>query len=411
MRLTWPFAAALLILAGLSSGAFSQEWTRFRGPNGAGISDTHFPPTFAEKDFAWKITLPGGGHSSPVLWGDKLFITCADDETGRQTVMCISAKDGSTLWRRDFDSHTFPKHQNNSFASGSAAVDADRVYICSTTPEALTLFALDHNGGDAWHTNLGPFVSQHGGGQSPTVVGDVVLLPDVNEGRASFLFGIDRKTGHTLWQLPVGKTDKFCPASPCMYQPPSGAPQAIFMTKVEGIMAVDPQSGQMLWKTPGIFDARAVGSPVIWHDQIFGSCGDGPKGHQLASVRIAPDGKSAAKVWVTEDDTPYVPTMLLKHDLLFCWGDNGILTCRRPENGKIVWQQRVPATYYGSPVCAGDTIYTLSRTGDVVAIAALDKYQLLGKTPLGELCHTTPAIAGGKMFIRTYTHLYCVAGK
>ena len=197
----------------------AQEWTRFRGPNGDGLSDSVFPAKITDADWAWKIDLPGGGHSSPELWGDKLFLTCGDDENGRQTVLCLNAADGKQIWRRDYDARTFSKHMNNSYASSTPAVDADRVYLCWTTPEELTLFALDHGGTELWRAHLGVWVSQHGGGQSPSIAGDIILLPGISEGEHSFLFGIDKKSGRVVWQTPMAKTDKFCPATPCLYQP------------------------------------------------------------------------------------------------------------------------------------------------------------------------------------------------
>lgn len=401
----------LILTLLLSSASLGQEWSRFRGPNGTGLSDAKFPAKFSDSDFAWRIELPGGGHSSPVLWGDKLFVTCADDHTARRTLLCININDGSTIWRRDIDSHTHHLHMNNSYASSTPAVDAQHVYVCWTTPEELTLEAFNHDGTDAWQAQLGPFISQHGGGQSPVVFGDLVLLTDVQEGPSSFLFGINCKDGQVRWRTPMGRTDKFCPASPCSYQPKDGPAQAIFMSKVEGISGVDPASGKILWQSPGVFDARAVGSPVIWHDLIIGACGDNGIGHQLAAVHPGVGSAPAEKAWITTSDTPYVPTMLIKNDLLFCWNDIGIITCRQPQTGKVIWQQRVPGTFFGSPVCAGNTIYAMSQKGEVVSIAAADKFQLLGRTPLGEKCNSTPAIADGKMFLRTYTHLYCVRGQ
>ena len=403
--------ALCLVLLSLSSATFAQEWSRFRGPNGTGISDTQFPAKFADSDFAWKIELPGGGHSSPVLWGKKLFITCADDHTARRTLLCINADDGSTIWRRDIDSEPHHLHMNNSYASGSPATDGQRVYVCWTTPQELTAMAYNMDGTDAWTAPLGAFISQHGGGQSPVVVGDLVLLPDIQEGPTSYLFGLDSKTGSVRWRTPVAKTDKFCPASPCIYKPKDGPEQAIFLSKVEGMIGVDPQSGKILWESPGVFDARAVSSPLLWHDLVIGACGDNGIGHQLAAVHPGAGDTPAHKQWITTTDTPYVPTMLIKNDLLFCWSDIGVITCRQPDSGKIVWQQRVSGTFFGSPVCAGNTIYAMSQKGEVVSIAAKDNFELLGRTPLGEKSNSTPAIADGRMFFRTYTHLVCVKAK
>ncbi|HZL37708.1 MAG TPA: PQQ-binding-like beta-propeller repeat protein [Tepidisphaeraceae bacterium] len=405
----------LLILVGAlcASTAQAQEWTRFRGPNGAGLSNAIFPAHWEASDFAWKTQLPGGGHSSPLLWGDKVFVTCCNDQTAECIVACIGAADGKLLWQKGFSSHTYPHNGDNSYASSTPAVDADHVYVCWSTPEELTLAALDLSGKELWRAELGAFVSQHGGGQSPIVVGDVVLLGDDQEGRASFLFGIDRNTGKIKWKTPREASNKFSPSTPCLYTPKGQPPQAIFLSKAEGVTAIDPQTGKMIWQTKGVFDARPIGSPVITSGGlIVGSCGDGPLGHDLAAVRPPTDGKPATEVWHNRDETPYITTALARGDLLFCWSDHGIVTCRRAATGQKVWQQRVPGgTFYSSPICCGDTIYNISRTGLVVAIAAADTYKLLGQTPLHEKSQATPAVVGDRMFVRTYTHLYCVMGK
>lgn len=402
-----------IIVVEQGASAFAQEWTRFRGPNGSGIGDAVFPAQWTDKDFAWKIELPGGGHSSPVVWGDRVFLTCGNDQTADRIVLCLNAKDGKTIWRQDFASHAFRQHGDNSYASSTPAVDADHVYVCWSTPEELTLAALDHDGKKLWKAELGAFVSQHGGGQSPIVAGDLVLLGDDQEGRQSFLFGIDRNTGAIRWKTPRKTSNKFSASTPCLYAPPGGSAEAIFLSKAEGITAVDPKTGKMLWQTPHVFDARTIGSPVITSGGlIVGSCGDGPDGHDLAAVRPPTDGQPATEVWHNRDATPYITTLLARGDLLFCWSDHGIVTCRRAATGEKIWQERVPGgSFYSSPICCGGIIYNISRKGEVVAIASAEQFKLLGKTSLHEKSQATPAVADGKMFVRTYTHLYCVIGK
>src|SRR6185437_5997714 len=147
------FVTAILTLAQFAS---AQEWTRFRGPNGTGISQTTFPPKFTEKDFAWNITLPGSGHSSPAIWGDKVFVTCTDETTAQRIVLCLSSKTGAVEWKKEFGSHTFKKHGDNSYTSATPAVDADHVYVCWNTPEEFTLMALTHGGVEVWKADLGP---------------------------------------------------------------------------------------------------------------------------------------------------------------------------------------------------------------------------------------------------------------
>jgi outer membrane protein assembly factor BamB len=401
-----------------SSGADS-PWCRFRGPNGSGLSDADIPAQWTDKDFNWKTTLPGGGHSSPILWKDRIFLLCANDQTGEHMVVCVNAPDGSIRWIKSYAAHAYHHHEYNSFASNSCCADEKHVYICWSTPEELSVLALDHDGNELWKRDLGEFVSQHGGGQSPIVVGDRVIVTDDNEGPDSFLFALNRDTGAILWKIPRGHSDKFCASTPCVFQPKNGPPELIFTSKAHGFTAVDPQSGRIIWELDKVFDARAVSSPYIADGLIYGSCGDGPTGHQFAAVRPSDDGQSAKVEFLFKKMVPYVPTSIVKNGLLFYVTDNGVMRCIKAATGEPVWTHRLDGSYFGSFVCAGDKLFILSKEGECYVIAASDSFQLLARNPLkledseahAPMLPTTPAIAGGKMYIRTYTHLVCIGGR
>jgi outer membrane protein assembly factor BamB len=404
------FPAVMTILMAVGS-ASAQEWTRFRGPNGSGVNDSiSIPPVWTEKDYRWKITLPGGGHSSPVLWGDKLFITCADDTTGARTLLGINAADGKTLWHADFPSHTFTQHTDNSYASSTPAVDADAVYLCWSTPEEFTIYAFNHDGKQLWKTDLGPFISQHGGGNSPIVVGDVVLLGDDQEGAASFLFGFDRTTGKELWKL-KRNSKSFSAATPILL-PVSGASSlAVFTSRNEGMTAIDPMTGKISWAVPTAFDARTISSPVLGDHLIFGTCGEGTNGHGIVAIRPPAEMGGTAKIdFKISSNRDYVPTPLLHNDLLFSLIDTGTLACYRASTGQPLWQQKIAGTFYSSPICAKDTLFIVSKKGTILSFAAAEQFKPLGKTELGEKSHATPALANGCIFARTYTQLVCVSG-
>ena len=135
-----------LLLRSLSVGP-AQEWTRFRGPNGSGVSAARtIPTTWTEKEINWKLPLPGAGHSSPVLWGNKVFLTTADDQTKQVSAFCVSAVTGQVLWQKSFPFTLHHKNNYNTFASASPAVDQHRVYVCWTSPAHYTLMALTHDG-------------------------------------------------------------------------------------------------------------------------------------------------------------------------------------------------------------------------------------------------------------------------
>ena len=145
-----------------------ESWNRFRGPNGTGMGvAAEFPNNWTASDFNWRVELPGQGHSSPVIWGDRVVLQSADKENTNQHVLCLSTKDGSTLWKRSFPAHSYQIHKKNSFASSSPAVDQNHLYAAWSTPENMTLAAFDKNSEIVWQKDLGPYVSRHGYGSSP----------------------------------------------------------------------------------------------------------------------------------------------------------------------------------------------------------------------------------------------------
>jgi len=404
----------------LASKITSQsDWTRFRGPNGSGLSNADIPAQWTDKDILWKTTLPGGGHSSPVVWQDRIFLLCGDDATGDRMLTCVNAGDGSIRWNKKYPSHTYHHHEYNSYASNSAAVDAQRVYICWSTPEEFSVLAFDHDGKELWKTDLGAFISQHGGGQSPIVAGDRVFVGGDQEGPASFLYALSAETGQLIWKVARGHTDKFSASTPCVFQPVNGKLEIIFTSKKHGFTAVDPVDGHTIWEINNIFDSRAVSSPYVADGLIFGSCGDGPMGHQFAAIKPSEDGQSAKMAYMFKKVVPYVPTSIVVNGLLFYVTDNGIMRCLKADTGEIVWTQRMDENFFGSIVCAKDKLFMLSKEGDMYVVAASDHFQQLGRNELkleDENVHlpplsTTPAISGGKMYVRTYTHLICVGGK
>ena len=402
-------AACVGVLAG--GPALGQEWTRFRGPNGSGASDaTTVPAAWTEKDVRWKVALPGPGHSSPVLWGDRIFVTCGDPESAKRTLLCLKAADGSILWRRDFDSAPTKQNTANSYATPTPAVDKDRVYVLWATEQNYPAIALTHDGKDVWRRDLGPFVSQHGHGASPIVFEDLLIVPNDQDG-VSFIAALDCATGKTRWQT-ERKSTKAAYSTPCILQREGGAAEIILSSHAHGITALDPKTGRVAWEMADAFPQRVVGSPVVAGGLVLGNCGTGGAGMHVIAVRppAAKDGKPAV-AWKAAKPAPYVTMPVVSGGLVFLWTDTGTVLCVRLATGEEVWREKLGGSYYASPVAVGGRIYNVSRTGEVVSLAAGEKYELLGRTPLGEATHATPAVAGGRMVLRTLTHLISVGGK
>ena len=400
-----------LILAVPLQQSSAQEWTRFRGPNGTGIAEAApVPVQWTEDDYNWKVELPGVGHSSPVIWGDRIFLTSAISEDARRFVLCYRTTDGQLLWARDFGLAPHTKHQRNSFASSTPALDADHVYVTWTDPQRYTLMALDHHGNDVWNRDLGTFESQHSGGTSPIVYGELVVIGSDQDGQSS-LVAVDRLTGRDRWRTPR-RPSFVAYSTPCVYKPPGGSVELIFNSGSHGISGIDPKTGKTNWEL-AVFDKRSVSSPVLADGLLIGSCGSGAGGNYVVAVRPGNIERNIEPqlAYKIDRSAPYVPTPLAKGDLLFLWSDKGVVTCVRAASGTTLWQQRVGGNFSGSPVCVGDRLYCISDEGDVFVLAAAEKFELLGRNPLGEPSRATPAVAGGSMYLRTYSHLVSIGGK
>jgi outer membrane protein assembly factor BamB len=406
-------AAACALLGVLTADTAGQEWTRFRGPNGSGLSAaTTVPVRWTEKDFAWKVPLPGVGHSSPVLWGGRVFLTAGDETTGERTVVCLDAGDGRRLWSRAFAGARHGKHADNSFASATPAVDDRHVYVCWGSPRQYLVVVLDHDGKEAWRADLGPYQSGHGFGTSPIVHDDLLIVPADQDG-PSALFGLDRDTGKVRWKVP--RRSKASYATPCVYQALGRPAELIFTSYEHGLSSIDPKTGRTNWELDVFHKGHVetpIGSPIVAGDLVLGTCGWLGVRQEVVAVRPAAAGRDekARAVYGIARAVPLCTTPLVKDDLLYLWSDAGIVTCADARTGDVHWRERVPGSYYSSPVCVGQALYGVTREGDVIVLAAAKRFELLARNPLGEGSHSTPAVAGGRMYLRTFGHLICLGG-
>jgi outer membrane protein assembly factor BamB len=409
--------AFVLCVTLLGSFAAAQEWTRFRGPNGMGESETTtIPASWTDKDLNWKIELPGVGHSSPVLWGDKIFLLSADPKDATRYVLCINAADGKTIWRKNYPGVPHHLHLNSSYASCTPAVEADRVYIAWSDPKLTRLMAFDHAGKELWMLDLGPWVSQHGFGTSPMIYEDLVVMncsqePSKQQGdpqpKESYVLAVEKDTGKIRWRT-ERKINSASFSVPAVRQNEEGRDELVCCTQAEGIFALDPKTGKENWSLP-VFTMRTVSSPLMTGGLIMGSTGSGAGGHYLVALR---PGKEPKVEYEVKRQAPYVPAPVAYGDLMFLFDDRqGFVSCINIADGKQLWLERVAAAFFGSPVRAGDKLFCVDITGTVICLAASPVFKELGRTELKELSRSTPAIAGGRMYVRTVSHLYSVGGK
>ena len=393
--------------------ASAQEWTRFRGPNGTGESEAKLPAEWTDRDYNWKVEVPGIGHSSPVLWGNRLFIMSATADGATRYTLCYDAQTGKKVWEHSFPSRGVKIHKQSSYASSTAAVDENHVYFTWADPDSVMLIAMKHEGDTVWKRDLGPWSSQHGYGTSPVVYQNLVILSNSQEGKdgpeqACYMAAFDTATGEDRWKTKRNSANTSY-SVPAIFEPKSGSPQLVCTNTGDGMFALDPLTGNALWSN-AFFDKRTVSSPLVKGDLIFGSNGSGGGGNYLVAARS--DGTEPKLAYKVTTQAPYVPTSVSRGDLLFMVSDTGgIASCIDLKSGKSHWQQRIGGNHSSSPVRANYKVYFTSMDGEVVALAADKTFKELGRTSLGEETRSTPAIADGRMYFRTVSHLMSIGGK
>jgi len=306
----------------------------------------------------------------------------------------------------------------NSYATATPVVDADHVYALWPTPKETILVALDHDGEEIWQRTFGGVHCQHGAGGSPIVFEDIVVFTheheDSSKGNRSAWIAVDRKTGRTRWELERQTSPKTSYSTPCVYSPPADAPQLIFTSLAHGMTGVDPRTGTVVWELNSAFISRVVSSPVIAGGLLIGTCGDFTSGKRLIAVQPGTTDKSTQPTEAYKIDNssmPYVPTSLATEDMLFTFHDRGYVSCLRSATGEQLWREKPANQFYGSPVWVNGKLYCITTKGEVVVIKAAPTYELLAVNPLGEKSHATPAVAGGRMYLRTYSHLISIGPK
>jgi len=415
----WRFFLLLAILPACT--VKGQEWTRFRGPNGQGISDARtIPVKWTEKDYNWKVKLPAGGHGSPVLWNNRVFVTCADPEPAGGILLALNASDGRVLWQKKYKLTPYRSHGDNSYATSTPTVDAERVYVLWQTSNEVILAALDHDGRTIWQRDFPGIYSRFGPGTSPALFDDLVVFnhehwtsgPEGGKHESSWI-ALNRETGRTRWSTQRNNAE-ISYSTPCIYRPDGREPQLIFTSWAHGVTGIEPQTGRVIWELDSVLPARVVSSPVIAGDLLIGSCGKGGAGIQLSAVRPGSEdnpGQATLAYKCTGKTAPYVPTSLAKDDLLFTFHDRGDVSCLRVETGQVLWSEKPGGRFYGSPVWVNGLLYCINRQGNLLVLKASSTYELLAINPLGEKSQATPAVAGEKMYLRTYSHLISIGGR
>jgi outer membrane protein assembly factor BamB len=388
------------------------NWHQFRGPPGTGIATTtNAPLTWNATNgegLVWKSPVPAHGHSSPVVWGNRIFLTGGDAKA--REVMCFDAATGTLLWQKPVPpppggfAHDPEVPEETGFAACTPATDGTRVFASFATGE---LVAFDFSGNVVWSKHLGVPENMYGHSTSLLLWQDRLIVQfdqaDAEAGK-SRLYAFDTATGRELWQQrrPVGASW----GTPIIVEQ-TNRTQIIALGE-PWLMGYDPANGTELWR------AECLGSdlapmPVIAAGMVIVSS---PNKH-LAAIR--PDGVGDVTkthiAWTLEDYVPDITSPLATDDLLFSVTTSGLLGCVDVKTGKKVWDADLNADFNASPTLVGDKVYLISLKGEAIVLAAAREMKELARGHLGEPVHASPAFVGGRVFIRGTKNLFCLGGK
>ncbi len=426
----------LVFLATVFLGVFSgfvraDDWPRFRGINGSGLSSGGgIPDQFDQSTELWRVSVPGTGHGSPVVYGDHVYLLSAvpavdsaeatpgegkkgNKQKGKGAVayrwraVCLDRKTGATVWTKDFKQQNFKGHRFNSAASSTAAADADQVVFAWGTAAQLTVVSLSHDGELQWEKDLGPVVGGHGFGGSPILFQNLVVLNNDQEKQNGNLLALDAASGEVAWTV-ARHSERISYSVPCVY-PVDGKETLVFVNWQHGFTAVDPLDGSVIAEK-SVFNLdtneRAISSPVVAGGLVIGTCGFTANPKHCVAMRL--NGSEWEEVWRVERNVPHIPSVMPVGKQTYLIDDSGIATCLDTLTGRELWRARIPGVegaIFGSPVSDGEKILFLDESGNAHLIAVSGAFKSLGSSALGELCRSTPAVVDGVVYIRTESGL------
>lgn len=412
----WSRARARLVRIGAALGVFvgadwgaCENWPGWRGPNHDGLSaETPLPADWSIHDgVRWATDIPGRGHSSPIVWGNAVFATSADEDRETRMLLRLERDTGRILWRRDvLRAPLEPIHPLNSYASSTPATDGRSVFICFLDGANLYVAAYDFDGRLVWERRPGVFASKHGFCSCPVVYNDRLIVNGDHDGD-SYLLLLDKSSGETIWKTPrEGRTRSY---SVPRVVPVDGTDQ-IVLTGSFATSGFDPNTGRLLWTVAGPSE-QMVASILHAGDLMF-AMGGYPERHLLAIRKGGVgDVTSSHIVWRTHKGVPYVPSALLYGDLLHVVSDEGVYTCFDPATGTELARKRV-ASHVSSSLVGGDgKVYITSDAGETTVLSNAPRAEIVGRGTVGEDVYSTPAISGREIFIRGAKRLFCIAGR
>ncbi len=421
MKRSYDSLLVFAICLFLGSPTMAENWPCWRGPRGDGsCTETDVPIRWngtSGENIKWKTPVPGKGHSSPIVWEDRIFLVTCVEDTQMRELLSLDRETGKILWRQTvIKTPLEKKHKLNSSASGTPATDGELVYVTflqpdygsqyEVTPGDLVVAAYDFEGNQRWLARPGRFSSVHGFCTSPVLFEDTVIVNGDHDGD-SYIAALDRKTGKTVWKVPRrNKTRSY--VTPIIREI-DGRTQMMFTGSLH-VISMDPRDGSEHWTIDGPTQ-QFVASLVYDGELVYLTAGF-PEYHILA---IRPDGHGNVTdthiVWRTKRGCSYVPSPIISGKYFLVAADNGIASCFQARTGHRHWMERLGEHYSASLVEANGLVYFLADQGVMKVVRPGPELNIVAVNELGEYCFASPAISNGQMFLRGEQNLYCIESK
>ena len=390
----------------------ADDWPWWRGPTRNGIAAETPAPTFFsdQENVIWKTPLPGRGHSSPTIIGDRVYLATSEEPAQVQSVLAFDRRDGKPLWKTVLNTGGYAAaiHGNNTHASPTIACDGERLYAVFPHHDEAHATALEFDGKVVWQKSVAPFRPQryeYGFAPSPVIYQKYVIITTEFDG-PSAITALDRTTGEIAWKVERPENISF--STPNVV--PVGGRDQLVISGYDQIASYDPRTGRPLWSAAG--NTVATCGTVVWDGDVILASGGYPRAETTAVL-----GDGSAKVLWKNPQKCYEQSMIAYQGHLYALTDNGVLYCWRVSDGQEKWKQRLKGPVSASPVLAGGHIYWANERGThYVFKPNPDQVELVAENTLGDESFASPAVSRGQLFFRV-THridgkrqemLYCI---
>ena len=387
-------------------GDGARYWSRWRGPSGQGVVEgSGYPDTWSDTaNVHWKVPVPGIGHSSPIVWGDRIFLTTSRNRGQQVSILCFRRSDGALLWETDAPEGRAERHHGkNTPASATPTTDGERVYASFGS---RGMMAVDFEGNLVWHRDLGRIDNYHGPAGSPLLYRDTIIIYQDQDGGA-FVIALDARTGETRWR--TARSARVGWGTPVAIS--VGDHDELIVSSQQLVQSYDPATGDELWRCTGML-REVIPTPVVGLGLVF--CTSGRAGPTLA---IRPGGRGDVTdthvEWRTSRGSPFVPSPILYGDYLYTLNDmSSIITCLNARTGETVWQERLGRpTREGisaSPIIVDDKLFVTNDNGQTFVLKTGPEFELLHINDIGTRTLATPALVDGMWYIRTTGELIAI---